>query len=142
MAEGAAPITRRAGPWPCDGARHEPTEDELQPCTWVMWQRGRTVTADAYLMAVMDLQAFSRVVAGFFTSYDVWLTPTLAAPATACRRDSLHLRRPMAARPGRRPFVAFPAVFANITGGLAMSVPLHWRRPGCRSARAYSRPDR
>jgi amidase len=31
-------------------------------------------------MAVMDLKAFSRMVAGFLTSYDVWLTPTLAAP--------------------------------------------------------------
>ena len=58
----------------------EPGEDDLEPYTWALWEQGRTVTAGAYLMAIMDLQAFARVVAGFFTRYDVWLTPTLAAP--------------------------------------------------------------
>lgn len=88
------------------------------------------MTAGAYLMAIMDLQAFARVVAGFFARYDVWLTPTLAAPplplgAMVSTRDDPW----RAARVGG-PFVAFPAIVANITGAPAMSVPLHWSPEG------------
>jgi amidase len=81
-------------------------------------------------MAIMHLQAFARVVAGFFAHYDVWLTPTLAAPplplgAMVSTRDDPW----RVARVGG-PFVAFPAIVANITGAPAMSVPLHWSAAG------------
>jgi amidase len=108
----------------------EPGEDDLEPYTWAMWQQGRAVTSGAYLMAIMHLQAFARVVAGFFAHYDVWLTPTLAAPplplgAMVSTRDDPW----RVARVGG-PFVAFPAIVANITGAPAMSVPLHWSAAG------------
>ena len=107
-----------------------PVDGELEPYTWATWQRGRSVTGGGYLMAVMDLQAFARTVAEFFTRYDVWLTPTLATPPpklgtmTGTPEDPW---RPE--RVGGR-FVAFPAVVANITGAPAMSLPLHWTEPG------------
>jgi amidase len=108
----------------------EPDENDLEPYTWALWQQGRTVTAGSYLMAIMDLQAFARVVAGFFARCDVWLTPTLAMPplplgAMASTRDDPW----RAARVGGR-FVAFPAIVANITGAPAMSVPLYWSPEG------------
>ena len=116
--------------WSARPSAGSPDEDDLEPLHLGMWQQGRAVTAGAYLMAIMDLQAFARVVAGFFARYDVWLTPTLAAPPlplgamTSTRDDPWR-----AARVGG-PFVAFPAIVANITGAPAMSVPLHWSPAG------------
>jgi amidase len=107
----------------------QPNVDELEPYTWAMWQQGKTVTAGAYLMAVMDLQRFGRTVAGFFTRHDVWLTPTLASPPLPLGTMFSSPDDPwLAARVGG-PFVAFPAIVANITGAPAMSLPLHWTEP-------------
>ena len=91
---------------------------------------GRAVTAGAYLIAIMDLQAFSRVVARFFTRYDVWLTPTLATPPLPLGAMVSTPDDPWRAARVGGPFVAFPAIVANITGAPAMSVPLHWSESG------------
>lgn len=108
----------------------EPAEADLEPYTWALWQQGRAVTAGAYLMAIMDLQAFSRVVARFFTRYDVWLTPTLATPPLLLGAMVSTPDDPWRAARVGGPFVAFPAIVANITGAPAMSVPLHWSESG------------
>jgi amidase len=104
----------------------EPGPDELEPYTRALWEQGRTVTGGDYLLAITDLQRFSREVAQFFTQYDVWLTPTLALPPVPIGHITSTVDDPW--RAGRRgaPFVAFPAIVANITGAPAMSVPLHW----------------
>ena len=58
----------------------EPGPDDLEPITRAYWEAGRGVSAAAYLLAIEDLQAFSRMVAGFLSEFDVWLTPTLSTP--------------------------------------------------------------
>lgn len=97
----------------------EPEPDEIEPHTRAWADEGSRVTAAHYLLAVQDLQAFSRTVARFFTEVDVWLTPTLGEPP---------LRLDEAASSAS--FMAFPAWVANVTGNPAMSVPLHWNLEG------------
>jgi amidase len=55
----------------------EPEGDEIEPPTRAWADEGSQISAADYLLAVQDLQAFSRTVARFFTEVDVWLTPTL-----------------------------------------------------------------
>lgn len=108
----------------------EPGPDDLEPFTRALWEQGRHVTGGDYLLAVTDLQQFSRVVASFFTEYDIWLTPTLAQPPVPLGHITSTVDDPWRAGRNGAPFVAFPAIVANITGGPAMSVPLHWSAEG------------
>jgi amidase len=108
----------------------EPRDDEIEPLTNLYWQHGRRVSAADYLMAIGDLQSFARRVAGFLTTVDVWLTPTLSAPPlpigvmAPTPDDPAH----GAAQAGAT--VQYAGVVANITGSPAMSVPLFWSEAG------------
>ena len=108
--------TRRLGRPPGPG--------ELEPLTRAYLERGRRVTAADYLLAVEDLQAFSRTVAGFLAGYDAWLTPTMSAPAPPLGEVVSTEQEPLRAAQRGGATVAYPVVVANITGGPAMSVPL------------------
>ena len=108
----------------------EPGPDELEPYTRALWESGSTVTGGDYLMAMMDLQSFTRRVAAFFTRYDVWLTPTLATPPVPLGLITSTVDDPWRAGRAGAPFVAFPGVIANVTGAPAMSVPLYWSADG------------
>ena len=109
---------------------HEPTEDEVEPLAWAYWHAGLGVSAADYLRAVEKIQRFARTVAGFLTTYDVFLTPTLSAPPapigwiTSTREDPYR-----AARRGGDT-VAYAGVVANLTGNPAMSVPMTWTADG------------
>jgi amidase len=108
----------------------EPGPDDLEPYTRALWEQGRGVTGGDYLLAVTDLQQFSRVVARFFHQFDVWLTPTLAQPPVPLGHITSTVDDPWRAARHGGPFVAFPAIVANITGAPAMSVPLRWTAGG------------
>ncbi|HEU0238465.1 MAG TPA: amidase [Micromonosporaceae bacterium] len=108
----------------------EPEADEIEPYTRALWESGRHISAGDYLLAVTDLQAFARRVAGFFTRYDVWLTPTLAQPPLPLGEMVSTADDPWRAGRNSAPFVAFPAIVANITGAPAMSVPMFWSADG------------
>ncbi|MEE8158935.1 MAG: amidase [Dehalococcoidia bacterium] len=83
-------------------------------------ERGGTITAHEYAMALAELQQFRAYVDDFFTRYDLLLTPTLAVPPFPC---------------GQRPKVidgkeveemwAFyaPLFGFNMTGNPAASIP-------------------
>jgi hypothetical protein len=63
----------------------EPGPDELDPLTRAYWDAGRRVRAADYLLAIGDLQKFSRTVATFLSGgerggVDLWLTPTMSQP--------------------------------------------------------------
>lgn len=108
----------------------DPGPDELEPLTRAYWEAGRRVTAAAYLLAIEDLQRFSRTVAGFLTGFDAWLTPTMSEPPAPLGEIVSSPQEPLRAaeRGGRT--VAYPAVVANITGNPAMSVPTWWNPDG------------
>ena len=107
--------TRRLG--------RRPADDELEPLTRAYLEAGRGLDAGSYLLAVEDLQRFSRTVAHFMTGIDLWLTPTLAQPPVP-------LGLIMSDADAAGDFTPFPAVVANITGAPAMSVPLYWSPSG------------
>ncbi|HET6503283.1 MAG TPA: amidase [Amycolatopsis sp.] len=103
----------------------DPREGELEPLTEAYWEAGRRVTGGEYLLAITTLQGFCRRVAEFFTGIDAWLTPTLAQPPVFVGEIVSTSDDPWRAEERAAPFVAFPAVVANITGAPAMSVPLY-----------------
>jgi len=107
----------------------EPEPAELDPLTRAYWDDGRRVSAADYLLAVGDLQKFSRGVAGFLggveqRGVDLWLTPTMSAPPARIGEITSTAAEPLRALANGAPTVAYPLVVANITGGPAMSVPL------------------
>jgi amidase len=108
--------TRRVG--------RSPGPDELEPLTRVYLDVGRRVSAAEYLLAIEDLQAFSRTVAGFLTGFDLWLTPTMSEPPPPLGEITASPEDPLRAVSRGARTVAYPAVIANITGNPAMSVPL------------------
>jgi amidase len=97
-----------------------PGPDDIEPLTRLLWEAGERVTAGEYLIALEDLQEFSRGVARFLTDVDLWLTPTLSTPPPPIGTDIAAMGET----------VRYAGVIANITGSPAMSVPLWWNADG------------
>jgi amidase len=57
-----------------------PTQDQVEPLTWALYEVGRHYTAADYLQALVTVQRVSRQIADFMVDYDALLTPTLAEP--------------------------------------------------------------
>jgi amidase len=108
----------------------EPGPDELEPLTRAFWEAGKQVSAGTYLLAIQDLQAFARVVAGFLDGVDMWLTPTMSTPPLPLGEITSTPEEPLRALERGGATVGYPAVVANITGNPAMSVPLWWNPDG------------
>lgn len=105
--------------------------EDFEADTWAAIQRGRSqgATAEQLMDALMELQGVCDYLAEFFLPYDVWLTPTVAAPP-----PPLGAFRSSPDDPGRGmraagEFLAFTP-FVNVTGQPAMSVPLFWNGEG------------
>ncbi|WP_369777253.1 amidase family protein [Streptomyces sp. R33] len=101
-----------------------------EPLTRAYWEHGLRLTGGDYLLAVTTLQHFARTTARFLSPFDTWLTPTLAQPPLLLGEMTSTEDEPLRAAERSAPFVAFPAVVANITGVPAMSVPLYWSGSG------------
>lgn len=100
-----------------------PPEGMVEPLTRAVAERGMAMPAADYIRHLQALHRESRRVAGFFTQYDVWLTPTLATPPppigtfdTSTADIDEWFKRLLA-------FIPFTYLF-NVTGQPAMSVPL------------------
>jgi amidase len=106
-----------------------PTEEFFEPFVWAFTQRGRGVSAPEYLLALQDLQRWSRQIARFFVDYDIWLTPTLGEPPVPLGTFQFKGDDPFSLR--RRLAVFSPYTYiSNATGQPAMSVPLYWNEEG------------
>lgn len=104
------------------------TPESFEPFVWAFGERGRSLSASDYLLAVQDVQAEARNYSRFFESHDLWLTPTLGEPPVPLGSlkydgDPVELRR----RTAR--FSPFTYI-ANATGQPAISLPLHWSEAG------------
>lgn len=99
-----------------------PKEGEIEPLTRAIAERGLAMPAPDYIRSLQTLHRETRGIARFFTRYDVWLTPTLAAPPprigvfdSDITDVDVWMARLMA-------FIPFTYLF-NVTGQPAMSVP-------------------
>ena len=108
----------------------EPGPDELEPLTRAFCEAGRQTSAGDYLLAIGDLQRFSREVAGFFTHHDAWMTPTMSSLPAPIGHISSTVDDPFRSVERSSDTVAYPAVVANVTGAPAMSIPLWWNAHG------------
>jgi amidase len=84
------------------------------------------VTAAEYLEAVEDLQRFSRTVARFLTTVDLWLTPTLSTPPPPLGVIASTAEEPWQSLRTSGQTIRYAGVVANLAGNPAMSVPLWW----------------
>jgi amidase len=96
--------------------------ENLDPDTLFWLDRARGVSAAEYLVALEDMDAFTRTFAGWWSSgYDVLLSPvtgTVTPKLGALGMDSGRLKTSML----WWPYTAF----FNMAGQPAISLPLHW----------------
>ena len=107
----------------------EPKEEDFEIMTWAMYQQGLQVSASDYLLAISALQFLSRQIADWHQGYDVWLTPTLAAPPVELGWITSTPEEPMRAFTRAAEWVPYTPIM-NVTGQPAMSVPLYWNDEG------------
>lgn len=104
-------------------------EEELEPLSHAVLERGRSMSLPQYLAAVAQLNRQVRRIGAFFETQDVLVTPVLAVdlPALGCLPTDgtdvdAHCERLLRTSP-------FPVPF-NGTGQPAISLPMHWSASG------------
>ena len=100
------------------------TEDEVEPPTWQMFQRGKELTAEAVEVAVKALEQHSRSVLSWWQDHDLLLTPTSALPPPRIGELASTPEEPFQGPMRAIPYAAFTSPF-NMTGQPAISLPLH-----------------
>jgi amidase len=119
----------------------EPTEEEMEPLSWALWQLVGSMSAlDAHL-ASAQLQIFARGLAGWMEQYDVVVAPALAeAPVLL---DDVHWQTddPMGLFTRSGAFTPFTAV-ANVTGQPAIAVPFDEHEGLPVAVQLFGRPAR
>ena len=105
-------------------AGREPTEEDVEPLTWMLWRRAHEQDALTLLSAQARLQAVARRVVAFTLDYDAVLTPALAKRPVAI--GEIHGRGPDPWANYQRSgyFTPYTAIL-NVTGQPAVSVPLY-----------------
>ncbi len=102
---------------------------DVEPLTWSMAEIGRTATAADYARSISTIHAVGRVVARFFTSHDILLTPTMCSPPWPIGVLSLSTKDIAAYLTAINRSIAFTSLF-NASGNPAASLPLHWTPEG------------
>jgi amidase len=105
-------------------AGREPTEADVEPLTWMMWERARAQDSLTLLSAQGKLERVARSLVTFFAPYDAVLTPALGARPVAI--GEIHGRGPDPWGNYQRSgsFTPYTAI-VNVTGQPAISVPLY-----------------
>ena len=121
-----------------------PDGRDLERVTWEFAQRGRRHTAADYAQALTTFHTASRHMANFFKRYDVLVSTTMRRPPFplgVLRTDKLDFEAFIAMIRAEMPVTSY----FNMTGGPAMSVPLHWTEDGLpvgiHVGAAYGRED-
>jgi amidase len=107
----------------------EPTEEDVEPLTWAMWEHAHATDALAYLSAEGRLKTLARKVVEFLDGYDVVLTPALAQ--RPLQIGEVHGRGPDPWGNYRRSgqFTPYTAI-CNVTGLPAISLPMYHGQDG------------
>ena len=107
----------------------EPTADDVEPLTWLMWENAHSTGSLAFMAAEGRLKNLARAIVAFLAPFDVVVTPALAARPVAI--GQIHGRGPDAWEHYRRSghFTPFTAV-CNVTGLPAIALPLYQGEDG------------
>lgn len=108
----------------------EPGADEIEPLTRALWEQGERLSAADWLVAVEDIQRFGRRLAGYFTTVDAFLTPTMSTPPVPIGTICSTPEDPWRSIELSGETVRYAGVVANISGNPAMSMPLWWNERG------------
>jgi amidase len=105
-------------------ARREPAEDDVEPLTWMMWERSRSQDTLTLLTAQARLESVARAIVGFFAPYDAVLTPALGRRPVPI--GEIHGRGPDPWGHYQRSgaFTPYTAI-VNVTGQPAIMLPLY-----------------
>ena len=105
-------------------ARREPTEGDVEPLTWALWERARTHDVMSFLSAQARVEAAARTLVASLDPYDVVVTPAIAQRPLAI--GELHGCGPDPWEHYQRSgyFTPYSAV-VNMTGLPAVSLPLY-----------------
>jgi amidase len=116
---------------------------ELEPGNAFLAQAGRQISGTDYVVAIEDMQAWSRGVAAWWNDHDVLVVPTSPEPPVELGRLAPANRDPDA--PARMSELVTFTVPFDITGQPAISLPLSWNRDGLpigvQLVAAYGRED-
>ena len=100
--------------------------DDVEPLTWALGERGRTIAAADFVTALEATREWSRRVATWWSAaggdFDLLVTPTLAEPPPLLGDIDSLAPDPTHALERLVPFGVFTAPF-NVTGQPAISVP-------------------
>ena len=101
----------------------EPTEELVEPLSWTMWNTVRERSALDYLLARTQLSAVSRGIVALWETYDVILSPALAArPVRIGELDGCS-DDPWDDFKRSSEFTPYAAIY-NVTGQPAITLPL------------------
>jgi amidase len=114
-------------------ARREPTEADVEPLTWLLWERARDQDTVTYLAAEGRLESIARKLVRYLSGYDVVLTPALARRPLPT--GEVHGRGPDAWEHYQRSgqFTPYTAI-VNVTGLPAITLPLYQGEDGLPAA--------
>ncbi len=114
-------------------AGREPTESDVEPLTWELYERARTQDALTHVTAQGRLEAAARTIVRELSPYDAVLTPALAQRPVPI--GAIHGRGPDPWGNYRRSsrFTPYTAI-VNVTGLPAISLPLYQGEDGLPTA--------
>jgi amidase len=125
--EGIGTVYRGATGWIydywCRRIGRPPVDGEIEPQTRAYFEHARGISAADYLSGVELLQRISRKVAGWFETYDAWITPTLGAGPPPLGELVGTQSDPLRGARNAGKYLMFDGELANVTGNPAMSVP-------------------
>jgi amidase len=104
-------------------------EGEVERVTWQWAEEGKRMSGADYARAVQVLHVTGRRVAAFFDRFDAALSPTLASPPLKLGVVNMMRNDPEVFFDDLFDRLPFTPLY-NVTGGPAMTVPLHWTASG------------
>ena len=106
------------------------TEDDVEPVTWFMAERGRAMSATDLLQRLEYVHRLGRRIESWWEGgFDLLLTPTVGAPPPPIGELTSTVEEPLRPLFGSAPFGMFTLHF-NMTGQPAISLPLYWTQGG------------
>jgi amidase len=114
-------------------AGREPSEEDVEPLTWTMWERARSQDTMAYLSAQGRLESVARSIVAYLAPYDALLLPTLAQRPVLIGEINGYQANPWQSQRRAGQFTPYTAI-VNVIGLPAISLPLYHGEDGLPTA--------